>query len=398
MPLSILASAQVLGDRRGRGRRAQASGPGAGAGRSAIAQRTQNIINMVIQKDTNEKVVDPGDPDYFVNIYTRPYFMTSSVFDKFCDTQISNNSHYLPDLIKFESLNVTFVTKKSANTELDYITNSIDLTCKEVMPIEESPESTNFDSNNKMNKLTNYSIQDTTICDYDSDDSVRDKDYNPSECGATSSDDSVSEIKQKKLRKTQKNNNTNLATENSPPTYKTFSGIANRKILHKLRRSSFDIMRIVPPKKVASSQRRNTIDVGVFQLLTTDDTSHSLEQEPSSQKKLSQEDRELINRSYWKMNFVDQHFRNNYDVMYKNDFDDEYTQLRFMNDKYIKNPKVFKLEFRTNPKGIDVERKAGILQKLTNIIPPHKLVFWNNLPTTPVNVEASTSGARNYKK
>lgn len=90
--------------------------------------------------------------------------------------------------------------------------------------------------------------------------------------------------------------------------------------------------------------------------------------------------------------------RKNYDLMYKNNFEDEYTLLRFMNDKYIKNPNVLKLEFRTYPKGVDVQRKAGILEKLSSIIPPHKLVFWNNLPTTQSNTEASTSGTKNYKK
>lgn len=74
--------------------------------------------------------------------------------------------------------------------------------------------------------------------------------------------------------------------------------------------------------------------------------------------------------------------RSNFGLMYKNDFDDEFTSLQFMNDKYLKNPSILSVTFRTSPKGIDPQRKAGIVDKLETIIPTHKFQFWKNLPIT----------------
>lgn len=87
-------------------------------------------------------------------------------------------------------------------------------------------------------------------------------------------------------------------------------------------------------------------------------------------------------RAYLK-NIVEVCFvRKSYDLMYKNNFDDaSYITLRFLNDKYLKNPRAMVLEFRSEPKGIEPKRKADILKNLTNVIPPHKLLFWKNLPT-----------------
>lgn len=299
-----------------------------------VTETSTTKIQNTTNKGLKKQVIDPGDPNYFDNIYNRPYSMTNSVFDTFCETQISNNSHYLPNLINFDSLNATTAPKKcndiiNSQENNPYLHNSsIDLTCKEVMPIEESPES------------TNYPTQDlNTTCDYDSDDSVRDKDYNPSESDI-SSDDCIGEVKRKKFRDLQKYKKTDLAPESSPPICNMVSDIANKKNLQKNRRGSFDIRRIVQPMQ--NLTRRNTIDV-----VPTYDTSHNLEKEPPLQRKrqkyntsvlqrkidaqnkkrlehlvqpgcnekclkkcttqVSQEDREEINSNYWKMNFVDQH-------------------------------------------------------------------------------------------
>lgn len=72
--------------------------------------------------------------------------------------------------------------------------------------------------------------------------------------------------------------------------------------------------------------------------------------------------------------------RSSYDLQYKNNFADEYISLRFMNDKFLKNPSLLTPEFRFAPKGVDPNRKSEILEKLSGIIPTHKLVFWRNLP------------------
>lgn len=89
--------------------------------------------------------------------------------------------------------------------------------------------------------------------------------------------------------------------------------------------------------------------------------------------------------------------RNKYEIMYKNDFDGEYIPLRFLNDKYLKNPHIMTLEFHSQPKGIESSRKTDILQKLSPIIPPHKLVFWKNLKTKE-NENASTGTSGRAKK
>lgn len=184
--------------------------------RSATTQRAKNILNMVPQieentkkvqkifhKDKQQRIIDAGDLSYVDNIYTRPYSMTSSIFETFCETQISSNSHYLPDLTKLKKeffakeCDGIHVQKSDANSNINNF--SIDLTCKEVMPIEESQEPTHFDNNSKTENLQNYKTHDLdTTCDYDSDDSVRDKDYNPPE-SETSSDESIGEVKQKKI-------------------------------------------------------------------------------------------------------------------------------------------------------------------------------------------------------
>lgn len=100
-------------------------------------------------------------------------------------------------------------------------------------------------------------------------------------------------------------------------------------------------------------------------------------------------------RAYLK-NMVEVCFtRNSYDLMYKNNNDETFTTLRFMNDKYLKNPHLMQFEFRTEPRCIEPKRKADILKNLSNLIPPHKLVFWKNLKTKE-NVEGTNCDSSNY--
>lgn len=91
--------------------------------------------------------------------------------------------------------------------------------------------------------------------------------------------------------------------------------------------------------------------------------------------------------------------RDSYDLMYKNDFKDEYSELRFLNDKYLKNPSIMKLEFRSKPKGVESKRKAEIIRNLLNIIPKHKQQFWINLPAINFDGnEKGTSDAKNKRR
>jgi hypothetical protein len=86
--------------------------------------------------------------------------------------------------------------------------------------------------------------------------------------------------------------------------------------------------------------------------------------------------------------------RNDFDLYYKNNFDDEFTALRFMNDKYLKCPRILTITFRSSPKGIDSSRKSAIIDKLGAIIPPHKLTFWKNLPETERETEKNDIRSR----
>ncbi|KAJ2954865.1 hypothetical protein O0L34_g3183 [Tuta absoluta] len=94
--------------------------------------------------------------------------------------------------------------------------------------------------------------------------------------------------------------------------------------------------------------------------------------------------------------------RESYDLKYKNNFKDEYTELRFVNDKFIKDPSIMRLEFHTKPKGVDSKRKDEIIRNLLSIIPNHKHKFWLNFPTneddeTKKGKNDSTKKKRHYK-
>ncbi|CAG5020246.1 unnamed protein product [Parnassius apollo] len=106
--------------------------------------------------------------------YKRPYSMTSNVFEKFCDTQITYNSTILNN--SDQDFKTSPAQSHDALPNLDHV--QIDLTCNEVMPLEEL--SFNVTEQNDISSST-YAFQ----CGFDSDDSVRDKDYLPSD----SSDD-----------------------------------------------------------------------------------------------------------------------------------------------------------------------------------------------------------------
>ncbi|CAG5033376.1 unnamed protein product [Parnassius apollo] len=108
--------------------------------------------------------------------------MTSNVFEKFCDTQITYNSHVLSSILN--NLNKDFKTCPAQSH--DALPNSdrvqIDLTCNEVIPLEEL--SFSVTEQNDISSST-YALQ----CGFDSDDSVRDKDYLPSDSSSGLSDD-----------------------------------------------------------------------------------------------------------------------------------------------------------------------------------------------------------------
>ncbi|XP_063357626.1 uncharacterized protein LOC134660802 [Cydia amplana] len=69
-----------------------------------------------------------------------------------------------------------------------------------------------------------------------------------------------------------------------------------------------------------------------------------------------------------------------YDLSYKTEFKNDYQQLRFLNDKYLKNPSPITFPKRVDPKGTDVGRKKEIINKCSQVIPTHKLKFWRDLP------------------
>lgn len=72
--------------------------------------------------------------------------------------------------------------------------------------------------------------------------------------------------------------------------------------------------------------------------------------------------------------------RSSFDLHYKNDFAENYKTMKFLNDKFLKNPQLG-IRFRSLPKGIERDRKQNIIDKLSPIIPKHKMFFWQNLPT-----------------
>lgn len=145
-----------------------------------------------------------------------------------------------------------------------------------------------FNNGNATEKISNdITGQDFNTCDYDSDDSVRDKDYNPHESDISS--DSGMESKQSNNRKLQRNKKTYLAQKSYvphthiPPTHAVFD-IPHDKVLHTSRRNSFNNIHTLQPEQTIGRKRRNTIDVGMVQLLSTDNriTSHSVEQVETS--------------------------------------------------------------------------------------------------------------------
>lgn len=69
-----------------------------------------------------------------------------------------------------------------------------------------------------------------------------------------------------------------------------------------------------------------------------------------------------------------------YDLSYKTEFKNDYQNLRFLNDKYLKNSSAITFPKRVVPKGTDVGRKTEILKKCSTLMPSHKLKFWRDLP------------------
>lgn len=81
-------------------------------------------------------------------------------------------------------------------------------------------------------------------------------------------------------------------------------------------------------------------------------------------------------------NFVQVQFtRGSTNLFYKTKFNGELIELNFLLAKHCKGD-LPKPTVRLIPKGIDKDRKAKLLQKLPDIVPPNRLQFWQNLPET----------------
>lgn len=80
-------------------------------------------------------------------------------------------------------------------------------------------------------------------------------------------------------------------------------------------------------------------------------------------------------------------------LLYKTDYEQaEAIELIFLISKYFKQ-NIKKPPPKSKPKGISRERKATIMSKLTQIMPPTRLQFWETLPvnddTTCTNLNLS---------
>ncbi|KAH9631747.1 hypothetical protein HF086_014748 [Spodoptera exigua] len=150
-----------------------------------------------------EPKTKPGpDLTEFINrIYAEPYSMTSTVFDTFCETQVTYNSHH-PLSLGTQSLFNEFKISPHQNTVNP---TEIDLTCNELMlPLDFSP----LDEEIPLN--TEGTCENSPL-DFDSDDSVIDKDYCPSDSSESHMSD-VPESGRKTKKKTMKTNNGNYCS------------------------------------------------------------------------------------------------------------------------------------------------------------------------------------------
>lgn len=63
-----------------------------------ITNQEENYKTEEIPSETVFENLKPSGLDYVTGIYTRPYSLTTSVFDSFCETQVTYNSHHSSNL------------------------------------------------------------------------------------------------------------------------------------------------------------------------------------------------------------------------------------------------------------------------------------------------------------
>ncbi|KAH9633754.1 hypothetical protein HF086_011053 [Spodoptera exigua] len=150
--------------------------------------------DMIKPKQPEPKTKPGPDLTEFINrIYAEPYSMTSTVFDTFCETQVTYNSHHLLSL-STQSLFNEFKISPHQNT---VNSTEIDLTCNELMlPLDFSP----LDEEIPLNM---EGTCENSPLDFDSDDSVIDKDSSESHMS------DVPESGRKTKKKTMKTNSGN---------------------------------------------------------------------------------------------------------------------------------------------------------------------------------------------
>lgn len=328
--------------------------------------------NKTCSFETQETSDKPAPGDYLNRLYARPYSMTSRHFQTFCETKISNKSQYLLEELNNKKNTEVFkerdtVVQENSTIPIHKPTTpnpecfSIDLTCKEVMPLEADLESNEQLSSDAKNSSKHSISQDLSAhLDYDSDDSVKDKDYVPSDTDSDISTNYFLEVKQKQQRsqKSQKNKKispSTVTTKSVTPTFHDANfNVEKRTILHRTRRNSIDFSQIYKTVSAPSliRKRRNTINSCIQQVLPPNAGSiaHNMESEisnlPTRKRKkynttvqerqldtkakkrlergvkegcdekcykkctsqFSQEDRKAINEKYWDLTLQEQHF------------------------------------------------------------------------------------------
>jgi hypothetical protein len=265
-----------------------------------LTRRAKAILDMVKDKPANPVTTYASNQntqnlrtpnlDYVDSIYRRDYSMTSSIFDTFCESQTTYNSHHLASLntnkLKEALLNKSTTDctiKKHRNTPTPHI--EVNLTCNESMPTD-SPLDLPLEAHQKIN-LTCDSPH-----DYDSDDSVRDKDYNncPSD---SSSSSSKSDVSQEKNPKKKRRRNTNMSTDVTKQL--TFNHNNGAQILKRGRRCFVGAIRCekTMPERPTLRKRSNTVDGNYYCMLSADNELKKKDI-PSKKKSLERHRRKSI--------------------------------------------------------------------------------------------------------
>ncbi|KAH9641233.1 hypothetical protein HF086_003220 [Spodoptera exigua] len=71
--------------------------------------------------------------------------------------------------------------------------------------------------------------------------------------------------------------------------------------------------------------------------------------------------------------------------------DNNMIEIDFLKTKLIKQSAIPEPERNQNARGITQERKTGIIRKLGDIIPPNRLLFWENLPVNDESVDLTAT-------